>query len=258
MWSAERDGIVSHMWAHGASRDLIKEHLDGTPGIPVPLDAITRRAYRLGVKRTAEFISALKRRVAAERELLRPERGHLWKPTRPEKKAAPIEPPKAQGFSMLSRLAPIVQKPAEVKQKKPRKVPVYTPEQIEAARENVRWARQVYSDRVKERNGKIVEDLRAGLGVEDIAEKYGVTVYRARRIRTLNFPCWWKGRPRTEQRTKWTPSRDRSLRELWHEGASTKRIAIHLGVTRNAIQSRARLIGLPSRPLFPPFARKAA
>ena len=47
--------------------------------------------------------------------------------------------------------------------------------------------------------------------------------------------------------TDW-PTLDAQLRELWSEGHPTAEIGRRLGVSKNAVVSRAHRIGLPGRP----------
>ena len=96
------------------------------------------------------------------------------------------------------------------------------------------WAKQ------EQRNREMLAQCEAGVTLAEIGAEHGVSAERVRQIvRRLGVPGTGA--------SAWSQTNTRALRRLWRKGLSASLIAEQLGVTRNAITSRANRLDLPSR-----------
>jgi DNA-binding CsgD family transcriptional regulator len=96
------------------------------------------------------------------------------------------------------------------------------------------WAKQ------EQRNREMLAQCEAGVTLAEIGAEHGVSAERVRQIvRRLGVPGTGP--------SAWSPTNTATLRRLWRKGLSASLIAEQLGVTRNAITSRANRLDLPSR-----------
>jgi hypothetical protein len=96
------------------------------------------------------------------------------------------------------------------------------------------WAKQ------EQRNREMLTQCEAGVTLAKIGAEHGVSAERVRQIvRRLGVPGTGL--------SAWSPTNTATLRKLWRKGLSASSIAEQLGVTKNAITSRAHRLELPSR-----------
>ena len=96
------------------------------------------------------------------------------------------------------------------------------------------WAKQ------EQRNREMLAQCEAGVPLAEIAAEHGVSAERVRQIvRRLGVPGTGP--------SAWSPTDTATLRRLWRKGLTASLIADQLGVTKNAITSRANRLDLPSR-----------
>ena len=96
------------------------------------------------------------------------------------------------------------------------------------------WAKQ------EQRNREMLAQCEAGVTLAEIGAEHGVSAERVRQIvRRLGVPGTGP--------SAWSQTNTATLRRLWLKGLSASLIAEQLGVTRNAITSRANRLDLPSR-----------
>ena len=96
------------------------------------------------------------------------------------------------------------------------------------------WADQ------QQRNQAMLAQHEAGGTFAEIGAEYGVTYERVRQV------VRQMGRS-GPGRHIWPPGLTRSLRALWTKGLPASAIAQRLGLTKDAVTSRARRLGLPPR-----------
>ena len=96
------------------------------------------------------------------------------------------------------------------------------------------WAKQ------EQRNREMLAQCEAGVPLAEIAAEHGVSAERVRQIvRRLGVPGTGP--------SAWSPTDTATLRRLWRKGLTASLIADKLGVTKDAITSRANRLDLPSR-----------
>ena len=96
------------------------------------------------------------------------------------------------------------------------------------------WAKQ------EQRNREMLAQCEAGVTLAEIGAEHGVSAERVRQIvRRLGVPGTGP--------SAWSSTNTATLQRLWRKGLSASLIAEQLGVTRNAITSRANRLDLPSR-----------
>lgn len=54
----------------------------------------------------------------------------------------------------------------------------------------------------------------------------------------------------------WTARKVETLRQLWADGKSARKIGLELGTTKNAVIGRAHRLGLPARPIPKQFTQR--
>jgi DNA-binding CsgD family transcriptional regulator len=96
------------------------------------------------------------------------------------------------------------------------------------------WAKQ------EQRNREMLAQCEAGVPLAEIGAEHGVSAERVRQIvRCLGVPGTGP--------SAWSPTDTATLRRLWRKGLTASLIADQLGVTKDAITSRANRLDLPSR-----------